>query len=178
MAKRKRTARKNQVKRKPKTAGQFFAQSRRRQETAMKATHVLATMRRDKLSLQRAAREEGISPATVLRHAGSALRKSSAGTYKARKSDRLLRVIILPTPDGLAEIATVASRAGTIAGEYWNAVNRYLETGDETDLAAFRGVTIRDAQGNAVPLLTDTAELERLGSAGILSFQSMYARAS
>jgi hypothetical protein len=135
-------------------------------------------MRREKLSLRRASREEGVSAATVLRYAGSALRKTSVGTYKARKSDRLLRVIILPTSEGLAEIATLDSRAATLAGAYWNAVNRYLETGDEADLAVFRGVTVTDAQGNAVPLLTDTAELERLGSAGILSFQSMYARAS
>ena len=127
--------------------------------------------------MRRAAREEGISPATVLRHAGKALRKTSGGTYEARKSDRLLRVLILPTPAGLAEIATLDSRAATVAGEYWNAVTHFLETGDETELARFRGVTITDAQGNAMPLLTDPDELERLGAAGVLSFQSLYARA-
>jgi hypothetical protein len=178
MAKRKPTARRGQGKRKPRTPAQFFAQPPRRQATAMKAAHVLAAMRKDRISLRRAAREEGIAPATVLRHAGNALRKTAEGTYKARKSDRLLRVLILPTPNGLAEIATLDSRAATIAGEYWNAVNDFLETGDETELARFRGVTITDAQGNTVPLLTDADELERLGAAGILSFQSMYARAS
>ncbi|HEY1866745.1 MAG TPA: hypothetical protein VGG70_00520 [Candidatus Cybelea sp.] len=135
-------------------------------------------MRTEKLSLSRASREEGVSPATVLRHAKSALRKTSQGRYKARKSDRLLRPLVIPTPDGLAEIATRDSRAATIVGEYWNAVDAYLATGDETELKRFRGVSIIDAQGNVVPLLTDTAELERLGSAGILSFQSIYARAS
>ena len=57
-------------------------------------------------------------------------------------------------------------------------MNLYLETGDDTELARFRGKSIIDAQGNAVPLLTDLDELERLGSAGVLSFQSLYARAS
>jgi hypothetical protein len=135
-------------------------------------------MRTGGLSLRRAAREEQVSPATVLRHAGSALRKTAQGTYKARKSDRLLRVLVVPAPDGLAEIATLDSRAASIVGEYWNALHHYFETGDETELARFRGVSIMDAQGSAMPLLTDTAELERLGSAGVLSFQSLYARAS
>ena len=57
-------------------------------------------------------------------------------------------------------------------------MNLFLETGDDADLARFRGASIIDAQGNTVPLLTDLAELERLGSAGVLSFQSLYARAS
>jgi len=143
-----------------------------------KFARIVTTMRTEGLSLTRAATEEGVSPATVLRHAKTALRKTANGRYKARKSDRLLRVLVIPTPDGLAEIATRDSRSATIVGEYWNAVHQHLETGDETELARFAGVTITDAQGNAVPLLTDTDELERLGSAGILSFQSLYARAS
>jgi hypothetical protein len=88
------------------------------------------------------------------------------------------RCLVLPIEGRLAEIATLDSRAATIAGEYWNAVNHYLETGDDGELARFRGQSIRDAQGNAVPLLTDLDELERLGSAGVLSFQSLYAKAS
>lgn len=149
-----------------------------RQATPLKLARVVTTMRAEGISLSRAAREERVSPATVLRHAKSALRKTSSGTYKARASDRLLRLLVIPAPEGLMEIATRDSRSATIVGEYWNAVNHYLETGGEGELARFRGVSIIDAQGNAAPLLTDTAELERLGSAGILSFQSMYARAN
>ena len=178
MAKRKPKPRSGQGKRKPHTPAQYFAQSPRRRASQLKSARVLTTMRTDGLSLRRAARQEQVSPATVLRHAGSALRKTAQGTYTARKSDRLLRVLVIPAPDGLAEIATLDSRSASIVGEYWNALHHYLETGDEADLARFRGVSIIDAQGNAVPLLTDTAELERLGSAGVLSFQSLYARAS
>lgn len=135
-------------------------------------------MRTEGISLHAASREHSVSPRTVRRHAGAALQKSSSGTYRARKSDRLLRVLVLPTPGGLAEIATMDSRAATIVAEYWNAVNLYLETGDDADVARFRGQSITDAQGHAVPLLTDLDELERLGSAGVLSFQSLYAKAS
>ena len=180
MAKRKTKPKLGQAKRRKKvrSAAQYFAQPQRRQETLKKAAHVLSAMRTEKVSLRQASLEQGISPSTVLRHAKAGLRKTSGGTYAARKSDRLLRVLVLPTPGGLAEIATVDSRAATIVAEYWNAVTKYLETGDDTELARFRGQSIIDAQGNAAPLLTDTDELERLGSAGVLSFQSLYAKAS
>jgi hypothetical protein len=172
MPKRKTKPRIGQGKRKAQKA----AQLKRQQRSQLKSARVLTTMRTENVSLSRAAHEEGISPATVIRHAQKALRKTSQGRYKARKSDRLLRTLAIPSPDGLAEIATMDSRAATTVGEYWNAVNAFLETGDETDLARFRGVSVTDAHGHAVPLLTDPADLERLGSAGILSFQSIYAR--
>jgi hypothetical protein len=163
---------------KVRSPAQYFAQPKRKRESLQKAAHVLSAMRTEGISLHAASREHSVSPRTVQRHAGPALQKTSRGTYKARKSDRLLRVLVLPTPGGLAEIATMDSRAATMVAEYWNAVNLYLETGDDTDLARFRGHSIIDAQDDAVPLLTDLYELERLGSAGVLSFQSLYAKAS
>ena len=173
MQKRKPKPRTGQGKTKPRAAMQ-----KRQQRSQLKSARVLTTMRTEGASLSRASHEEGISPATVLRHAKSALRKTSQGRYTARKSDRLLRALVIPSPEGLAEIATLDSRAATLVGEYWNAVNGFLETGDETALARFRGVSITDASGNTIQLLTDPADLERLGSAGILSFHSIYARAS
>jgi hypothetical protein len=86
------------------------------------------------------------------------------------------RVLILPTPGGLAEIATNDSGSATIAGQYLNAVQLFLQTGDDTELQRFRGQHIINAEGKVVPLLTDLDELERLGSAGVLSFESLYAR--
>jgi hypothetical protein len=173
MAKRKPTVKRAA---KPRTAEQYFAQPARRQESQKRAAHVLSDMRTWGASLTQASREHSISPATVRRYAGSALRKTPRGKYAARARDTLPRVLLLPTNRGLAEIATKDSRTASLLGEYWNATNTYLETGDDSALARFTGLTVTDAQGNAVPLLTDTAELERLGSAGVLSFQSLYAR--
>ncbi len=179
MPKRKPKRRAGQGKRvrKPRTPAQYFAQPERRREVQKKAVKVLFEMRTAKVSLRQASREQGVAPATVLRHAKGALRKTERGTYAARARDTLLRVLILPTPDGLAEIATTDSRAATLIAEYWNAVDLFLATGDDSELARFRGVTITDAEGKTIPLLTDLDELERLGSAGVLSFQSLYARA-
>ena len=176
MAERKSKTRSGQAKRRaPRTATQFFARPIRQRESLAKTAHVLSAMRSEGLSLRKASREVGISSQTVRRHAGAALRKTKSG-IKARASDRMLRVLLLPTPSGLAEIATRDSRVATMVGEYWNAVHVFLQTGDDAELARFRGQNVVDAEGNRVALLTDLDELERLGSAGVLSFESLYAR--
>ena len=48
-----------------------------------------------------------------------------------------------------------------------------LATGDFRRLAKFKNKTIKDDNGNIVPLLTDRTELKRLGSGGF-SFESIY----
>src|SRR5882724_3106070 len=62
------------------------------------------------------------------------------------------------------------------AGKHSAAVQRYLETGDNSALAKFKGKYIVDAQGKRIALMTDLDDLDRLGSAGELSFESLYAR--
>lgn len=63
-------------------------------------------------------------------------------------------------------------------GQYWDAVNKYIRTGDDSRLKKFAGKQIRDAKGEKVPLITNLKELNRLGSAGVLSFESLYLRAA
>jgi hypothetical protein len=77
---------------------------------------------------------------------------------------------------GLLEIATRDSRQASKAGKHSAAVQRYLETGDDSALPQFKGKHIVDATGKRIALLTDLDELDRLGSAGVLSFESLYAR--
>ncbi|HET6274550.1 MAG TPA: hypothetical protein VFE16_01265 [Candidatus Cybelea sp.] len=160
----------------PLTAAQYYAQPSRQRESLQKAAHVLSAMRSEKISLAKAAREHAISPKTVRRYAGSALRKSSRGTYNVRASDTILRPLIIPAPGGITEIATRDSRSASIVAEYANAVQVFLQTGDNSELRPFRGEHIIDAEGNRIPLLTDLDELERLGAAGVLSFESLYAK--
>jgi hypothetical protein len=93
-------------------------------------------------------------------------------------SDRLLRILIVPTLAGLREVAVRDSRQASQLAEYWDAVQRYLQKGDESALRRFQGKHITDAHGEKFQLLTDREELDRLGSAGVLSFESLYARAS
>ena len=110
------------------------------------------------------------------RLAKPALRKLRNGRWAAKKHDRLLRVLSLPSPQGLIEVGVQDSRQATVIGKYWNAVDLYRDTGDATAIEPFWGKYIIDASGKRVPLLTDLQVLDRLGSAGVLSFETLYAR--
>ncbi len=136
-------------------------------------------MRSDHASLREASREFALDPRVVARLGKSALRKRKNGQYAAKRTDRLLRILAIPTLDekgGNRQIAVRDSRQATILGRYWAAVQKYLQTGDSSALNKFRGKRITDASGKRVPLLTDLTELDRLGSAGVWSFESIYAQ--
>jgi hypothetical protein len=87
-------------------------------------------------------------------------------------------VLVLPAPNGLIEIAVLDSKEASLIGRYWAAVHKYLETGDASALQRIRRKTITDADGKRIRLIKDLAELDRLGSAGVLSFESLYAKAA
>ena len=160
----------------PQTAKEYFAKPERFQDRWTRVTHVISRMRTDGVSLRQASREFGVDPRTVLRLGGSALRKRTNGRYAAKLRDRLLRVLVVPTHEGLREVAVRDSRQASQLAEYWAAVQLYLETGDASAVRRFRGKHITDETGKRIPLLTDLQELDRLGNAGVLSFESLYAR--
>ena len=160
----------------PRTAEEFFSKSQKFQDTWNRVSHVISRMRTDGLSLSQAAREYAIDRRTVLTLGGSALRRSASGRYVAKASNQRLRILIVPTTNGLNEVAVRDSRQASRLAEYWDAVQRYLQKGDDSALSKFRGVQIRTASGESIPLLTDQVELDRLGNAGVLSFESLYAR--
>jgi hypothetical protein len=160
----------------PRTARQYFSKPRQFQETWDGIAHVVSRMRTDGISLSRAAREFGVDPKLVTTLGRSALRKKSNGRYAAKKRDKLLRVLITLTGDGKQEIAIRDSRQASQLASYWDAVQKYLQTGDASALKKFDGKKITDASRKRFLLLTDEAELNRLGSAGVLSFETLYAR--
>ena len=160
----------------PRTAGEYFARSERFKDTWEKVISVVSTMRSDQVSLTQASREIGISPRTVLRWGKSALRKKNGGKYATKSKDNLLRVLQIPTSEGTVEIGVRGSKDASLLGEYWNSVHRYLQTGETSQLSRFRCQTIIDADGEEFQLITDPRILDRLGSAGVLSFESIYAR--
>jgi hypothetical protein len=162
----------------PRTAAQYNAKPEKFKDMWDRVVTVVSKMRSESASLQKAAQESGVSPSTVKRWAGSALQKRTNGKWVAKKSDALLRVLMIPMPDGTHEVAVRNSRQATQLAEYWNAVHRYLKTGDESRLKKFLGKSIKDANGAQILLPTDRAVLNRLGSAGVLSFESLYARSA
>lgn len=158
----------------PRTSQQYFALPASAQETWNRVAHVIAKMRSEGISLAKASREFAIDPRIVRNRAGSALRKTKSGRYAARPSDKLLRIMVIPGSQGQQEIAVRGSSTATSIGEYMGAVQRYLRTGDSSGLKKFRRLKLVDEKGKRVKLVTDLAELKKLGSAGVLSFESLY----
>jgi hypothetical protein len=148
------------------------------QDRWIRITQVISKMRVDRVTLRQASREFSLDSTTVRRLASDALRKYKAGRYVAKSSDHLLRVLVIPTENGLREIGVRDSRQASLTGKYWAAVQRYLETGDASGLRKIRRKTITDADGKRIRLIKDLAELDRLGSAGVMSFETIYAKAA
>lgn len=160
----------------PRTAKQFYAMSPEAQDTWDRVSHVISKMRAERVSLRKASHIYGLSPHTVKKLGGSALRRRSNGRYAARPSDRRLRVLIMVTLEGKIEVVLRSSRVASEAAKYGAAVDRYLQTGEASRLREFEGKYIVDASGQRVPFITDLKTLDRLGNAGVLSFESLYAK--
>jgi len=160
----------------PRTSEQFFSRPEPFRQRWNRAVGVITRMRAGGVSLSRAAREFGIDSRTVARLASSALRKQANGRFTAKRSDSLLRVLSIPTLEGVREIDVRGSRQASQLAKYWVAVQRYLQTGSPSALSRFHGKTIIDASGEQIPLLTSRNALDRLASAGVLSFESLYAK--
>ena len=143
--------------------------------TTTKAGQALTRMR-EGASLKKASREVGIDPRTVARVAGSALKQARSGRYVPGKSDRLQREVRIPSEGGLRDVTVRDSKQASLIGEYWNEVHAYLAKGDASGLARFAQAHVTDASGKRIPLLVDRDALDELGNAGVLSFESIYAR--
>lgn len=162
----------------PRTADEFFAQPDEFQTDWEDMLRVVKRMRAERLSLKKAAKQEGVDPRTVTSLGGRAFRKRANRSYAVTSRDSLLRVVLVPTAEGLQEISLRDSRTASMVGRYSDAVQKYVRTGDDFNLRKFKGKSVKDASGVRVPLVTDLAELDRLASAGVLSFESLYARSA
>jgi hypothetical protein len=160
----------------PRTEAQYLVKPETFKDSWERVIEAISKMRSRKVSLTQAARESRVSPRTVTKYGKSALRKGKSGKYTVKKSDSLLRILSIPTAESPRTIAVRGSKQASLLGEYWNAVHRYLQTGNTSKLKEFHGQKITDASGLEIPLLVDPAALNRLGSAGVLSFESIYAR--
>jgi hypothetical protein len=74
------------------------------------------------------------------------------------------------------DVAIASAREASLLGAYWNEVHRYLAKGQTAGVVKFVGVRVTDADGRRFTLLTDFEEIDRLGDAGVLSFETIYAK--
>ena len=103
------------------------------------------------------------------------LRNRRNGRHVAKPPDTRLRRLLIPTPGGVREVAIRGSREASRLGKFWAAVQKYLQIGDNSALVSFKGKRFTDASGNRHFFPTDLKQLDRQASAGVLSFESMYA---
>jgi hypothetical protein len=138
-----------------------------------RALAVVASMRREGLSLRAAAKAEGTGPETVLRYARTALRKDGpGGRYRVAVSDRIARTIAILTPQGEQVVTVRNSRDASRIGEYMNAVRAYAR-GDPSGLAQFQGKAIRTG-GVTYPFVTEPWVLDDLARADALAVENLY----
>jgi hypothetical protein len=105
-------------------------------------------------TLSQAARENGVTTRTIKRYAGSALvQDRPGGRIRATTSDRLVRYLQIPGPDGPREVTVRGSKAASEFANYKAAINRLLR-GDRHALDRWHGKTIQGIQ-----LITDTKTL-------------------
>jgi hypothetical protein len=105
----------------------------------------------------------------------SVLKKRKNGRHVAKPTDTRLRKLLIPIPTGAREVAIRGSQRASQVGKFWAAVQRYLQTGDDSALLRFKDKGVTDASGIHHLFLTDLRRLDRLASAGVLSFESIYA---
>ena len=144
----------------------------RQAETQTRVARALTFMREGH-SATVAAHKAGTTLATMRRYAGRALKPTPSGRYAAAAGDWLRRRVRMLTPVGLIAIEARTSKAASRIARYWAAVNRYLKTGDNRPLQAFRGTAIRVGRVS-YPFVTDLATLERLAHAGEVRFEDLY----
>jgi hypothetical protein len=141
--------------------------SERQKEARTRALHALAAMRQG-ASISKAGRENGVTSRTIKRYAGSALvQDRPGGRIRATKSDRLVRYLQIPRPDGPKDVTVRGSKAASEFANYKAAINRLLR-GDRHALDRWHGKTIQ-----GIPLITDTKILVEQARKEILPY-SLY----
>lgn len=139
----------------------------RNHEARNRVLKALSDMRRGE-TISKAARENGVTPRTIKRYAGSALvQDRPGGRIRATKSDRLVRYLQIPGPGGAREITVRGSRAASKLASYKADINRLLR-GDRNAMTRWHGKKIA-----GVELITDPKDLVEQARKDILPY-SLY----
>ena len=133
-----------------------------------RSLEAVSLMRRDGLSLNAAAKRAGTTPNTVLRHAGPALQRER-GRVRAKPGDRMVRTMTMLGPQGAVSVNVRGSRQASLIAGHWAAVQRYLSTGEDSELLRFEGLSV-----SGVDFETDPDVLDELAAIGELDFEDIY----
>jgi len=138
-----------------------------------RALDALSLMRKGR-SLRVAAKEAHTTAQTIRRYLPRALDQIAGGRYVAKAFDGYERTLYMLTAQGKIAVTVRGSRAASRIAQYWVAVDHFLKTGKTNLLYSFRGQSVR-AGKVAYPFITNPNTLRRLGYAGEVSFEDLYA---
>lgn len=121
---------------------------------------VLGLVRKGK-SLNHASKQVGISPSTVKRHVGSALKLKNKKIV-ANKRDSLLRKIRIYENGKEEFIQTRGRKNASISGEHLSAVGQSIDNNDVSILKPFENKTRIDHKGKHHKLETNLDKLKQI----------------
>ena len=124
-------------------------------------------------SLSRAAKEAGVSPERLRRYA----RANANADWRNGQwhlNDLRQRVVTVYSQGKQEDFQVIGFEPASLAGEYWNAAQSYLESPDLALLDRFKGVSIPDHRGKLHPLETDPNGIYKADAAGEPSFHEIY----
>lgn len=121
---------------------------------------------------QAAAKAEGISVKSLRNFMKKNTRAKWVHGKWEIKDSRAVPMLILE--NGKLHAIPVGSKGATKIGNYWNAVNKFLETNDPKLIPTRKNASVRDALGKVHHLDIDPNALRRGDSIGDLSFHTLY----
>ena len=140
---------------------------------------VLGIMRRDGLNLETAIRifkkenpGNPISPNAVVKYVGRGLEKRG-GRWAAKRYDRIMRPMMIPTSHGVIEKEVRDSRSASKIANRWNEIRDFLATGDASQLRRSGNEYVQSGKVR-YRLLTDPETIEKLADFGEFRFESIY----
>ena len=117
------------------------------------ALTIVSQARRTGKSLSYLSKLNKISSKTVI-HATNCFKKVK-GRYRASKSDRISRMMLIAENKREHYIETRSSKISSTISLYHEATKEYLTNGNALPLSEFTGMQIKDAQGRAHTFETD-----------------------
>ena len=147
---------------KPVSARSWNTLSPREQLARERALEVMSHARRSGQSLSRLSREHKISAKAVLKATNSF--KKVKGRWKAKKTDKISRIMAINEKGKELFIEVTDSRYATLIGKYHSAVKEYLNTGNIDVLAEFEGKMVKDSSGKWHTLETDPSAIREINA--------------
>jgi hypothetical protein len=127
-----------------------------------RALEVLSLARRSGQSLSRLSRQHNISSRAVL-EATRGFRKVK-GRWKAKERDRISRIMAINEDGKELFIEVDDSRYASLIGRYQSAVKEYLNSGDASVLAEFKGKRVKDSFGKWHTLETNPQAVREINA--------------